>query len=92
MAMQSSAPGSPINTQQLLPLLLMKDDANNEQLIIFMTMLSQQPSCLPKREQVIIKNPLPEPVVETLYREFRVDTKTGEKTLIRTSARPFNNK
>jgi len=90
MAMQSSAPGSPLNSQQLLPLLLMKDNANNEQLIVFMTMMGQQPDCLPRRQEVVITQPLPEPVVETIFREFKVDAETGERTLVRTSNRPFD--
>jgi len=89
MAMQSNAPGSPMSSQQILPLLLMKDDTSNEQLIIFMTMLSQQPSCVPQTAPVIITQPLPEPVVETIYREFKVDTVTGEKTLVSSGPRPF---
>lgn len=90
MAMQSSAPNSPMNSQQILPLLLMKDDSSNEQLIMFMTMLSQQPNCIPAPAQpVVITRPLPEPVVETIYREFKIDNQTGQKQLVRTSRTPM---
>lgn len=79
MAMQSSAPGSPVTSQQILPLLLMKDNQSNEELIVFMTMMSQQKSCLIQRPAIISQKA---PPVETIYRTFSVDPITGERTLI----------
>lgn len=45
MAMQANAPGSPMGSDQILPLLMMKDGSDNEELIIFMSMMGQLDSC-----------------------------------------------
>ena len=57
MAMQANAPGTPMGSSQLLPLLMMKDGADNEQLIIFMSMMGQLDSCGAAQTQ--ITQPLP---------------------------------
>jgi len=76
MAMQSNAPGSPVTSQQILPLLLMRDNQSNEELIIFMTMMSQQQNCLPHQPAIVNQ---PAPPMETVYRTFSVNPVTGEK-------------
>ena len=53
MAMQSTVPGSPMTSQQILPLLLMKDGSNNEELIIFMSMMSQLENCNTVQDRVV---------------------------------------
>ena len=42
MAMQSQAPESSMGAQAMLPLLLMDGKGNNEELIMFMAMMSNQ--------------------------------------------------
>lgn len=42
LAMQSQAPGSAMNSNAMLPLLLMDSGSNNEQLIMFMAMMGNQ--------------------------------------------------
>ena len=85
IAMQSMAPGSPLTSEQLLPLILMKDGESNEELIIFMTMMSQQKSCLPTEPIIIDK---PAPAIEVIYRTFAIDPVTGKRTLVSESNDP----
>lgn len=83
MAMQSATPGSPMTSQQILPLLLMKDESNNEDLIIFMSMMSQLENCNSAPNPIYITQTLPEPVVKTVYKNYMIDPVTGEKRYIR---------
>ena len=53
MAMHSSSPDTPMTSQQLLPLLLMKDDSANEDLIVFMSMMSQLENCAEHKQTTI---------------------------------------
>ena len=55
------------------------------ELIIFMTMMSQQKSCLPTEPIIIDK---PAPPIEVIYRTFAIDPVTGKRTLISESNDP----
>jgi len=56
-----------------------KDGESNEELVIFLTMMSQTRNCLPETPVIIDK---PAPPLNTIYRTFSVNPQTGERKLI----------
>ena len=86
MAMQSQAPNSGFGSNMVLPMLLMDSDSNNENLLFFM-MMSQNTQCLPVDPieipvQVPVVIQTPEEPITTIYRTWKVDPVTGERTLV----------
>ena len=75
--MQSQSPGSSMGSQAILPLLMMDSDGNNQELIMFMSMMNNQ-KC-----QEIVKMPEidPKPKVETVYRTWKLNS-DGTRTLM----------
>ena len=83
MAMQSQAPNTQMGPNMMLPLLLMDDSSDNQDLIFYMMMSQQKPAhCepipIPAIPEVAV---LPEQPTETVFRTWRVNA-DGTKTLI----------
>ena len=86
LAMQSQAPGTSMGSSAMLPLLMMDSDNNNQELIMFMSMMNNQ-NCHQMDElsfhEEIVKMPEidPKPEVETVYRTWKVNS-DGTRTLM----------
>ena len=84
LAMQSQAPGSSMGSQAMLPLLMMDSDSNNQQLIMFMSMMNNQNCAVVTPvvgpiNPVIIEDAAPES--ETIFRTWRIN-EDGSRTLV----------
>jgi len=96
MAMQAGNPNSPMSTESILPILLMKDSSNNQNLLMFMTMGFGAPCkvpspvipspVIPSLPYIPPQSPPPsvvfnEPEEITVVRTWRVDA-NGNKELL----------
>ena len=61
MAMQAGNPNSPMTSESILPLLLMKDSSDNQNLLLFMAMGMNTPCQAP-----VISRPVPQPEPEVI--------------------------
>ena len=79
MSMQSQAPNTQMGPKTMLPMLLMNDDSNNENLMMYMMMSQGKQEC---KTAVVFEEPVNDPApVETVFRTWRVN-EDGTKTLI----------
>ena len=58
--------------------------SNNEELIIFMSMMSQLENCNIGPKPIYITKPLPEPVMKTIYKDYFIHPETGKSVLFKT--------